>query len=121
MYTGSGLRRVKPYVQFGIGIMWRVICPRGGSRRRRRGDRALEGRPRPPYIGWRALGYKSVSIYPNRLQYGRLIRDALSCVVHQAVFMSLGPHVRSGRIHGKVDGSSVRLGPRVGDDGDPGR
>jgi hypothetical protein len=30
--------------------MWRVIYPRGGSRRR-----ALEGRPRPPYIGWRAL------------------------------------------------------------------
>jgi hypothetical protein len=28
----------------------RERCPQGGSRRRRR--RALEGRPRPPYIGW---------------------------------------------------------------------
>jgi hypothetical protein len=27
IYTGSGLQRVKPYVQFGIGIMWREICP----------------------------------------------------------------------------------------------
>jgi hypothetical protein len=40
----------KPYVQFGGGIMWRAICPRGGSRRRR-GDDTLKGRPRPPYIG----------------------------------------------------------------------
>jgi hypothetical protein len=72
IYTGSGLRRVKLYVQFGIGIMWRVICPEEGV------DNvvivgALEGRPRPPYIGWRALGYKSVSIYPTALQYRRLI------------------------------------------------
>jgi hypothetical protein len=71
IYTGSGLQRVKPYVQFGIGIIWREICPRGGSRRR--GDPALEGRPRPPYIGWRALGYKSVSIYPSWLQQGNFI------------------------------------------------
>jgi hypothetical protein len=34
---------------------------------------ALEGRPRPPYIGRRALGYKLVSICPTRLQYGKLI------------------------------------------------
>jgi hypothetical protein len=45
----------------------RESCPRGGSRR------ALDGHPRPPYIGWRALGYKSVSIYLSRLQHGRLI------------------------------------------------
>jgi hypothetical protein len=50
IYIGSGLRRVKPYAQSGIGIMWRVICPRGGSRRR--GHDALKGLPRPPYIGW---------------------------------------------------------------------
>jgi hypothetical protein len=54
---------------------WKRPHPRGGSRRRRR---ALEGCPKPPYIGWRALGYKSVSIYPSRLQYGRLIRTALN-------------------------------------------
>jgi hypothetical protein len=30
-------------------------------------SRALEGRPRPPYIGWRALGYKLVSVYSIRL------------------------------------------------------
>jgi hypothetical protein len=60
---------------------------------------ALEGRPRPPYIGWRALGDKSVSIYLTRLQYGKLIRAGLSCLVLQAVFMSLGPQVRSWRAH----------------------
>jgi hypothetical protein len=42
--------------------------------------RALEGRPRPPYIGWRALGYKLVSIYPSQLQYGSLIRTTLNCL-----------------------------------------
>jgi hypothetical protein len=77
-------------------------CPRGGSRRR-----ALEGFPRPPYIGWRALGYKLVSIYPTRLQHGKLIRAGPSCLVYQAVFMSLGPHVRLGRVHGQVGRSSV--------------
>jgi hypothetical protein len=76
---------------------------------------ALEGRPRPPYIGWRALGYKSVSIYPTRLQYGKIIQAGLSCLVHQAVFMSLGPQVRSGRVHGQVGGSSGRSGSPVGD------
>jgi hypothetical protein len=41
---------------------WNYVShlPRGGSRRRR----SLEGHPRPPYIGWRALGYKLLSIYP---------------------------------------------------------
>jgi hypothetical protein len=91
-------------------------APRGGSRRR-----ALEERPRPPYIGWRALGYKSVSIYPSRLQYGKLIRAWLSCLVHQAVFMYLGPHVRSGRANWQVGGSSGRSGPLAGDGWDPGR
>jgi hypothetical protein len=38
--------------------------PQGGSLRRL----ALEGRTRPPYIGWRALGYKPVSIYPSWLK-----------------------------------------------------
>jgi hypothetical protein len=33
----------------------------------------LEGRPSPPYIGWHALGYKLVSIYPSWLQQGNLI------------------------------------------------
>jgi hypothetical protein len=84
-------------MSFGCGIMWRQICPRRGSRRR-----ALEGRPRPPYIGWRALGYKLVSIFPTRLQHGKLILAELSCLVHQVVFMSLGPQVRSGRVHGQV-------------------
>jgi hypothetical protein len=88
----------------------RVRCPRGGSRRR-----ALEGRPMPPYIGWRALGYKLVSIYPTRLQHGKLIRVGLSCLVHQADFMSLGPQVRSGRVHGQVGGSYGRSGPPIGD------
>jgi hypothetical protein len=83
----------------------RVICPRGGSQRC-----PLEGRPKPPYIGWRALGYKPVSIYLSRLQQGKLIRAGLSCIVLQAVFMSLGPHVRSGRAHWHVGGSSSRLG-----------
>jgi hypothetical protein len=50
----------------------RESCPRGES------QRALEGRPRPSYIGWCALGYKSISIYPSRLQHGRLIRTALN-------------------------------------------
>jgi hypothetical protein len=49
-----------------IGIMWREIYPRGGSRRH--GDDALKGHPMPPYIGGRALGYKSVSIYSSLLQ-----------------------------------------------------
>jgi hypothetical protein len=44
-------------------------------------------------------GYKSVYIYPSRLQHGRLIRAGLSCLVLQAVFMSFGPYVRSGRAH----------------------
>jgi hypothetical protein len=43
--------------------------------------RALEGRPRLPCIGWRALGYKSVSIYPSWLQQRKLIRARLSCLV----------------------------------------
>jgi hypothetical protein len=42
IYTGSGLQRVKPYIQFGGGII-RDNRPRGGSRRLRRDDRALEG------------------------------------------------------------------------------
>jgi hypothetical protein len=87
--------------------------------------RALEGCPRPPYIGWRALGYKSVSIYPTRLQYGRLIRTALNCldclVLYTKYLHVLGPHVRSGRVHGQVGGSSGRTGPPVGDGGDPSR
>jgi hypothetical protein len=77
--------------------------------------RVLEGHPRPPYIGWRALGYKSVYIYSSQLQHGKLIRDGLSCLVLQAVFMSLGPHVRSGKVHEQVGGSSSRSGPPVGD------
>jgi hypothetical protein len=67
------------------------------------------------------LGYKSVSIYSSRLQRGKLIWAGLSCLVLHAVFMSLGPHVRSGRAHGQVVGSSGRSGPPVGDGWDPGR
>jgi hypothetical protein len=68
--------------------MWKsdLLCPRGGSRRRRR---ALEGRTRPPYIGWHALGYKSVFIYPSRLQYGRLIRTALNCLDYLVLYSKL--------------------------------
>jgi hypothetical protein len=77
--------------------------------------RVLEGRPRPPYIGWCAMGYKLVYIYSNQLQHGKLNRDALSCLVLQLVFMSLGPHVRSGKVHGQVGGSSGRSGPPVED------
>jgi hypothetical protein len=67
---------------------WNYVnhLPRGRSRLRR----SLEGRPRPPYIGWRALGYKLVYIYPSRLQHGRLIRAGLACLVHQAAFVSFG-------------------------------
>jgi hypothetical protein len=60
------------------------------------------------------LGYKSVSIYSSRLQCGKLIRAGLSCLALQAVFMSLGPHVRSGKAHGQVGGSSGRSGPPAG-------
>jgi hypothetical protein len=67
----------------------------------------VEGRPGPFYIGWRALGYKSVSIYPSWLQHGKLIRAGLSCLVHQ-VSSCLRPTCQVGR-------SSGRSGPLVGD------
>jgi hypothetical protein len=67
------------------------------------------------------LDYKSVSIYSSRLQCGKLIRVGLSCLVLQVVFMSSGPHVRSGRAHGQVGGSSGRSGPLDRDLWDPGR
>jgi hypothetical protein len=72
IYTGSGLRRVKPYVQFG-GIMWKRCTPLEEGVDDDVTYRALEGHPTPPYIGWRALVYKSVSIYPTRLQHEKLI------------------------------------------------
>jgi hypothetical protein len=43
-----------------------------------------------------------VSIYPTLLQHGKLIRAGLSCLVHQAIFTSLSPQVRSDRVHGQV-------------------
>jgi hypothetical protein len=62
-YTGSGLRRVEPYVQFGIGIMWRVICPGGG-------------RPRPPYIGrrpWATSQFPSILVGYNKENLSELV------------------------------------------------
>jgi hypothetical protein len=76
----------------------------------KRSSRALEGRPRPPYIGWCALGYKLVSIYPTQLQHGKLIRARLCCLVHQVVFMSLGPHV--GRVGSTDRSAGVTTRPR---------
>jgi hypothetical protein len=94
-------------------LYWSSSTPSSGISRR------LEGRPRPPYIGWHALGYKSVSIYPTRLQHEKLIRTALNCldclILYTKYLHVLGPHVRSGRVHGQVSGSSGRSGPPVGD------
>jgi hypothetical protein len=100
IYTGSGLWRVKPYIQFGGGIMWRAICP-----------------PPPPEEGvdddmlqaalyWlECLGLQvgfhlsyTVTIwkaYPNYLKL-----SGLSCLVHQ---VSSWAHM-SGRV-----GSTDRL------------
>jgi hypothetical protein len=83
----------------------REIYLRGGFCRR-----ALEGHPRTPYIGWRALGYKLVCIYPSWLHQGNLIRAGLSCLVLHAVFMSLGPHIRLG---GPTDRSMGLLAGRA--------
>jgi hypothetical protein len=43
----------------------------------------------------------------------------LSCT--PSIFMTLGPHVRSGKAHGQVGGSSGKSGPPVEDGRDPGR
>jgi hypothetical protein len=60
------------------------------------------------------IGFSSpktrVVTHPNCLKL-----SGLSCLVHQAVFMFLGPHVRSGRAHGQVGGSSGKSGPPVRD------
>jgi hypothetical protein len=74
-YTGSGLWRVKPYVQFGIGIMWREICPRGGSRRR-----SLEGAPGRLILAgvrWVTSWFLSILLGYNMESLSKL--DYLSC------------------------------------------
>jgi hypothetical protein len=53
----------KPYVQFGIGIMWREICPQGG-------------RPRSPYIGlrpWATSRFPSILVGYNRESLSELV------------------------------------------------
>jgi hypothetical protein len=96
-----------------------VLCesyPRGGSRQRR----ALDGCPRPPYIHWCALGYKSVSIYPSRLQYGRLIQTALNyldCLVLYTKYLHvLGPtcQVGEGPLTGRGGSTDRSAGLLVG-------
>jgi hypothetical protein len=113
IYTSLGLQRVKPYVQFGGGIMWRVICSRRGSRRR---DRLLPLRGAPGRlilagVPWVTSRFPSILVGYNRESLSELV----CLVLYSKHLHVLGPHVRSGRVHGQVDGSSGRSGPPVGD------
>jgi hypothetical protein len=105
-YTDSGLRRVKPYIQFfGLycwhgEITWRPVD----------GLLVVHGRMPLPTFYWAAdkvggLESRSVttgkpisSLFTSWKAYSSCLNSSgLPCLVCQAVFTSSGPHVRSGR------------------------
>jgi hypothetical protein len=99
-YIGSGLQRVKPYVQF-----FGLYCWHGEIT-----WRPVPGRMPLPALDWATdkVGgpeSKSVTIgkpISSQLQHGNLYPSCvnpsrLPCLARQPVFSSSGPHVRSGR------------------------
>jgi hypothetical protein len=83
---------------------------------------ALEGRPKPPYIGrWPSI----ISRFPSILVGYNTTRKAYSSyldliwLVCQAVFIPLGSCARSSRAHWRVSGLSDRSDPLVGGGWDP--
>jgi hypothetical protein len=93
IYNGSGLRRVKPYIQFGIGIMWIVIYPQGGH-------------PRPPYIvrrPWATSRFPYILVGYNVESLSELV-----CLVLYSTLSSCPWDHMSGRV-GPMDRSAGLL------------
>jgi hypothetical protein len=122
-YTGSGLWRVKPYVQFFGLYSWRGKIT----------WRPIPGRTPLPALYWatdKVGGPESKSVttgkpISSQLQHGKLIRAALirlDCLVlHAKLSSCLWATCQVGQAYWQFGWSSSRPDPLVGDDREPGR